>query len=196
MTEEHGSPPHPELTRFLFALGRGEPGAAAELMPELMEELALIARAHMRSQRADHTLQPTALVNEVWLKLLGSGETSWNDRAQFFATAARAMRQVLVDHERARRRDKRGGGERPVSLHTGFVDAERPSGLDVLDFDAALTELEALDERHARVVDLRYFGGLEVEEVAEVLGVSKTTVERDWRAARAWLWRRLKSGSP
>lgn len=181
-------PREPELTRFLADLG-GE-GVDESVLVSLMAELGVIARATLRSQREGHTLQPTALVNEAYLKLSARAGLPWTDRKHFFATAARAMRQVLVDHERTRRREKRGGGRQGVTLHADMGITAGPE-VDLLDLDAAIAELEALDERRARVVVLRYFGGLDVDEVADVMGVSKTTVERDWRAARAWLWQRL-----
>lgn len=195
MPREPAPTPRPDVTLLLSALARGETKAAEDLLPLLLVELGQLARVQLRSQRAGHTLQPTALVNEAWLKLVGASG-SFSDRAHFFATAARAMRQVLVDHERARRTDKRGGDAQRLTLQADLASgtgAPEVHEVDILDLDVALEELSALDERQARVVDLRYFAGLEMEEVAEALGVSKTTVERDWRAARAWLWRRLKS---
>jgi RNA polymerase sigma factor (TIGR02999 family) len=184
-------PDLPELTRFLSDLGRAGAERDAELLPQLLAELSVIARATLRSQRQGHTLQPTALVNEAYMKLASGEGAHWKDRKHFFATAALAMRQVLVDHERARRREKRGGAGQAVTLHTHMGGEALGPEVDLLDLDEAIAELEALDERRARVVVLRYFGGLEVEEVAEVMQVSRTTVERDWRAARAWLWQRL-----
>ena len=185
----------PDPTELFSALEGASPEELERLVPVLMAELRSIARAQLRSQRAGHTLQPTALVNEAYLKLVGSAG-SWNDRTHFFATAARAMRQVLCDHERGRRREKRGGSGQAVTLHPELrelVSSAEAHEVDLLDLDSALEELEQLDERQARVVELRYFAGLEVDETAEALGVSKTTVERDWRAARAWVGRRLES---
>lgn len=182
-------PADPELTRFLADLGNE--GLDQALLVPLMAELAVIARATLRSQRQGHTLQPTALVNEAFMKLASRAGSPWVDRKHFFATAARVMRQVLVDHERARRRDKRGGHGVGVTLYSNMGGTVEGPEVDLLDLDEAIADLEQIDERRARVVVLRYFGGLEVDEVAEVMGVSKTTVERDWRAARAWLWRRL-----
>ena len=187
---EPGADP-PALTRYLAAIGR-DPTVDATCMPVLLAELGVIARSALRTQRQGHTLQPTALVHEAWLKLVGGEGASFRDRSHFFATAALAMRQVLVDHARARRSEKRGGRHQAVTLHTHLGGATAPPEVDLLDLDQAVSELEELDERRARVVVLRYFGGLEVDEVAEVMGVSKTTVERDWRAARAWLWQRLR----
>ncbi len=185
-------PADPELTRFLADLG--SEGVDEAMLVALMAELGVIARATLRSQRQGHTLQPTALVNEAYMKLAARAGSPWVDRKHFFATASRAMRQVLVDHERARRREKRGGDGVGVTLYTDMGGAVEGPEVDLLDLDQAIAELEEVDERRARVVVLRYFGGLEVDEVAEVMGVSKTTVERDWRAARAWLWRRLTPG--
>lgn len=163
-------------------------------MPYLYGELRAIAEGCLKSQRPDHTLQPTALVHEAYLKLFDATELAPNDRKHFFRLAARAMRQLLIDHARARGRDKRAGDRGEVTLDEA-IGAAAGIDFDWLDLDEALTDLAALDERQARVVELRYFGGLEVDDVAQVLDVSRSTVERDWRAARAWLGVRLDGGS-
>lgn len=183
--------PTPELTVALRNLGRGA-GAEATLLPFVMTELRSVAAGYLAAQRADHTLQPTALVNEAFLKLFGSTALGGvRDRAHFFALAAKAMRQILVDHARARRAVKRGaarsGEETLGDLSRGTVAVND----ELLDVDASLSELALLDERQARVVELRFFAGLEMPEVADVMELSLSTVEREWRAARAWLGRRL-----
>ena len=183
-------PDHGELTHFLNELGAGKPEAEAELMPLLYRELQRIARAAVGGDRVGETLQPTALVNSAYVKLFGTSQHEWENRKHFFVVAAQAMRQLVIDHARYKGRDKRGGGIPPVTLDEGLV-ADTIGEDRLLDLDEALTELESLEPRQARVVELRYFAGLEVEETAKVLGVSKTTVERDWRFARAWLTKRI-----
>jgi RNA polymerase sigma factor (TIGR02999 family) len=179
------------LTRFLNELALGQVNAAESLLPYVHAQLRSLAQVHLRGQPG-HTLQPTALVHEAFLRLFVPERCAWNDRRHFFALAARVMRQVLVDQARAQRRLKRGEGMLRVTLDERVV--ARPSGeLEMLDLDQALVELSSLDERQGRIVELRFFGGLEVEEVAGLLELSKSTVERDWRAARAWLGVRLES---
>jgi len=176
-----------ELTRFLNELGTGESADAAGLMPVVMRELKAIAEACFRSERPGNTLQATALVNEAFVKLFDGPKVEWNGRKHFYAVAAKAMRHLLVDQ--ARRRERRGAREHQT-LDRAIAAA---SGIDVdlIDLDEALRELADLDDREARVVELRYFGGLENREVARVLDVSVKTVERDWRSAKAWLADRL-----
>lgn len=183
-----------KLTVFLNELARGNSQAGETLMPYVYDELRVIAESYMRRQQAGHTLQPTALVNEAYLKLFKPEAVGWNDRKHFFSLAAKAMRQLLVDHARRAGAAKRDGGLRPQTLDEAFAQSsEFP--VDLLDMNMALEELSQRDERQGRVVELRYFGGLEMEEVATVLDVSKRTVEREWRAARAWLGHRLELGS-
>jgi RNA polymerase sigma factor (TIGR02999 family) len=185
--------PYPELTVALRDLGAGRKEAADVLLPALVAELHAVASGYLGPRAASHTLQPTALVNETFVKLFGAtGLERIHDRAHFFALAARVMRQILVDHARQRRaarRDDNGNSEVTLADTLGLGVAALA---DVLDVDATLDELARLDERQARIVELRFFAGLEVEEVAGVLGVSLSTVEREWRVARAWLGRRLK----
>lgn len=183
-----------QATRLLSDLGCGDVDAAAKLLPLIYDELRGIAARHFRRQRLDHTLQPTALVHEAFLKLVDQTQAKWKDRAHFFAVAATAMRQILVNHALARAAAKRGGGAARIAL-TGEMAATPESDFDPLVLDEALKSLARLDSRKARVVELRFFSGLSVEEVAEVLGVSRTTVEGDWRTARAWLSRALRGGS-
>lgn len=179
-----------ETTRLLVDLGRGDPSAAARLLPLVYDELRALAGRYFRRQRSDHTLQPTALVHEAFLRLVDQTHAQWNDRAHFFAVAAQAMRQILINHALARAAAKRGGGRARIALAEDLAPAAEHE-FDALALDEALKQLAELDERKARIVELRFFGGLSVEEVAEVLGVSKTTVESDWRMARAWLSRAL-----
>jgi RNA polymerase sigma factor (TIGR02999 family) len=184
--------PTPELTSFLAALAGGEGGGDVTRLEHVLKELRVIAASQMRRQGPGHTLQPTALVNAAYLKLFRCAPGAWKDRGHFYTVAAKAMRQVLVDHARARMRAKRGGGRRAGTL----IDAPggQQADAELLDVDEALSALAAFDEAKARVVELRYFGGFEVAEVAEMMGTSKSTVEREWRAARAWLAMRLRSG--
>jgi RNA polymerase sigma factor (TIGR02999 family) len=181
-----------EITLLLTRLGDGDHSVADTLARLVYDELHRIADLAMRRERPDHTLQPTLLVSEAFLKLVGQRDTRWQNRAQFFAVAAQAIRRILIDHARARRRVKRDFGLR-VTLDASL--AEAPGGeLDVLDLDAALVKLEAVAPRQARVVELRYFGGLEVEATAAALGISPATVKRDWTFARAFMLRELQPG--
>lgn len=156
------------------------------LLPIVYDELRALAAACLRGERSDHTLQPTALVNEVYVKLAGQANINWSDRAHFMALAARAMRNTLVNHALARAADKRGGGVRPVLLSTSIMPSEK-NAVDAVELDEALTQLAALDSRKAKVVEMRFYGGMTVEEISHVLGISISTVEADWRMARAHL---------
>jgi RNA polymerase sigma factor (TIGR02999 family) len=185
------NPPPNDVTLLLAEVGRGDPAASARLMELVYEELRALAGSYARGQRADHPLQPTALVHEAFVKLVDASQAQWNDRAHFFALAATAMRQILTDHARARRAQKRGGGEwERVSLSEAILPDEG-NAIDLIALDEALTELAAYDERKHRIVEMRFFGGLTIDEVARLVGVSTTTVESEWRAARAWLGVRL-----
>ena len=181
-----------ETTRILSELRDGDPSAADRLMTVVYDRLRNLAGAAFRDQRADHTLQPTALVHEVFLRLVEPGRVEWNDRMHFFAVAARAMRMVLADHARRRGAAKRGGDRARVALEDFSAEGEPPL-LDLVDLDAALERLNELEPRHVRIVELRFLSGLTVEEVATVLELSRTTVESDWRMARAWLARQLEN---
>lgn len=166
----------------------GDRDALERLLPLVYDELRRHAAGLFRRERPDHTLQPTAVVHEAWLRLSPAGP--WTSRAQFFAVAGRLMREVLIDHARARAAAKRGGGNLRVTYHDELETpgaGDGPKGTDVLALDVALEKLEALDERQARVVELRYFAGLSIEETAEALAVSPATVKREWQMARAWL---------
>jgi RNA polymerase sigma-70 factor (ECF subfamily) len=192
---EVGSAATVPVTALLAAWSGGDAAALERLLPIVYAELKSIARQVFRRERGDHTLQPTAVVHEAFLKLAGGAPVSFRDRAHFFAVASQAMRQVLVDHARARLADKRGGGATRMELGDSAVD--RSSGAagaglaDVLAVDQALERLTAVDPDLARIVTLRFFGGLTVEEAAEVVGVSAPTVKRDWRLAKAFLAREL-----
>ena len=179
-----------EVTTLLQAWGRGEDAALDEIIPIVYRELRRIAHHYMAGERPDHTLQTTALVNEAYLKLVDSRGVNWRNRAQFFAISARLMRRILVDYARARGYRKRGAGARDVTLHDKLVGPNE-RGRNVLELDDALKALAELDPRKSKVVELRFFGGLSLEETAEVLKVCPDTVLRDWRMAKAWLGREL-----
>ena len=181
-----------EVTSLLSRLAGGDKSVIERLMPLVYAELHRRANQSMRQERADHTLQPTALVHEVYLKLVQQREPNFKNRAHFYAIAAQLMRRILTDHARARLAAKRGGaaeGEVPLDLRG--IRTDQPTG--VIAVNDALKELSVHDERQEKIVEMRFFGGLTVEETAEVLGVSVRTVEREWSMARAWLYRRLKT---
>jgi RNA polymerase sigma factor (TIGR02999 family) len=168
-----------------------DPAARERLVPIVYDELRRLAHHYMRGERADHTLQATALVNEVYLRLAGIDSMQWRDRAHFFAMAATLMRRVLVDYARLRTREKRGGGVSVTSLDENVIAPQ--SAVDVLALDEALERLAAVDPQQGRVVELRFFAGLSVEETAEALGISPATVKRDWATAKLWLFNELKA---
>jgi RNA polymerase sigma factor (TIGR02999 family) len=178
-----------EVTGLLKAWRQGEPAALDELIPLVYGELRRIAAHYLRQERRGHTLQTSALVNEAFLRLVDQ-TVDWRNRAQFFGIAARLMRQILVDHARHRDRAKRGGGQIQVALDEA-LDVAQTRDADLVALDEALTALAQFDPQQSRVVELRYFGGLTIAETAEVLGVSDSTVEREWNLARAWLLREL-----
>jgi RNA polymerase sigma factor (TIGR02999 family) len=181
---------HREITRLLADWAEGDREALERLTPLVHAELRRIARRQMGGERQGHTLQATALVNEAYLRLAGQGGFEWRDRAHFYAVCAQVMRHVLIDHARAHARDKRGGGALRVELNeAALMGGEGASELVAL--DEALRELEEVDPQKGRVVELRYFAGLSIEETAEVLNISPTTVRREWRRAKAWLYRAL-----
>ena len=177
-----------QVTRLLGSLEAGDPGALEQLIGLIYEELHEIAERQMRGERPDHTLQPTLLVNEAFMRLTASNTFTWQNRAQFFGVAAQAMRRILVDHSRRRRTQKRSGGQR-VPLDVNLVGGNHD--MDFEDLNEALNRLAELDARQARIVELRYFGGLTIEEVAEVLAFAPSTVKRDWQFAKAWLLAQL-----
>ncbi|HEX7154619.1 MAG TPA: sigma-70 family RNA polymerase sigma factor [Thermoanaerobaculia bacterium] len=179
-----------DISRLLRQSREGDRQAMDELLPLVYEELRRIAAGYLRSQRPGHTLQPTALLNEAYIRLAGAESHEWNDRTHFFATAAAIMRNILVDHARARQAEKRGGGVTPMPLELAGDRAIEPQA-DLVALDDALRALAKYDERKARVLELRYFGGLTVEETAEILGTSVATIGRETRFATAWLKREM-----
>ncbi len=180
-----------EVTLLLSALTRGDDGAASKLIPVVYDELRRLAGGYMRRERVDHTLQATALVHEAYLKLVEQRSVNWQSRAHFFGVAAQLMRRILIDHARGHSRKKRGGEQKKVALDEAFVFSEQQAD-ELLAVDESLDRLAKIDPRQSRVVELRFFGGLSVEESAEVLGVSPKTVKRDWSVAKAWLYADLK----
>jgi RNA polymerase sigma factor (TIGR02999 family) len=183
-----------EVTSLLHAWRGGDQGALDKLMPLVYGELRKLAHRYMLRERAGHTLQTTAVVNEAYLRLIDARQVEWKDRAHFFAISANLMRRILVEFARSRGRNKRGGDVRKVELDEALA-VSPPRGTDLVALDDALTALAAMDERKAKVIELRFFGGLSVEETAEVLNVSADTVMRDWKLAKVWLWREMKHGA-
>jgi RNA polymerase sigma factor (TIGR02999 family) len=178
------------VTELLTRWSQGDDGALAELTPLVYEELRRVAHHHMGGQRPDHTLQTTALINEVYLRLANQTNPRWQDRAHFFAVAARAMRQILVSYARNQASQKRGGGAVKVELDEAALVSPEESK-EIVDLHEALEALSTLDSRKAQVVELKYFGGLNYDEIAEVLKISRITVRRDWEFARVWLYTEL-----
>src|ERR1022692_1062976 len=181
-----------EITQLLVAWGNGAPVALETLAPLVQQELHRIAARYIAGERPGHVLQATALVNEAFLRLIDWKSVQWNSRAHFFGMAAQMMRRILVDVARARHREKRGGAAIQVSLSEALNTPDE-SGVEIVALDDALKDLERLDPRQSRVVELRFFGGLGLEETAEVLNVSVGTVRRDWSLAQAWLYRELST---
>lgn len=193
-TARHTPPPPPNVTELLLAWSAGDDRAFEQLVPLVHEELHRLARRQMFGERDGHTLQTTALVNEAYLRLVDLTRIRWQDRAHFLAMSARLMRRILVDHARSRGYQKRGGGAPLVALDEALVvSVERTQ--DLVALDDALQAFAAVDERKSRVVELRYFGGLSIEETAAALSVSPETVRRDWRIAKVWLLRQLGGGA-
>jgi RNA polymerase sigma factor (TIGR02999 family) len=179
-----------EVTRLLKAWSNGEEQALDRLVPEIHRELRKLAASYLRKERPEHTLQPTALVNEAFLKLIDQRAVKWQNRAHFFGIAAQAMRRILVDHARAHGASKRGDGVRTIPIDDAVIVGGTVD-IDLLALDEALTRLAAIDPQQSRVVELRYFGGLTMEETAEVMHISPATVGREWRMAKAWLFAEL-----
>jgi len=182
------------ITGLLVAWSRGEDSALAQLTPLVLGELRRLARSYLRRERDNHTLQTDALVNEAYLRLIDLSRVAWRDRTHFFALSARLMRRILVDYARSRQYQKRGGARQKISLDDA-VGFSADSGADLIAVDDALSTLSAVDARKAQVVELRFFGGLTVAEIAEALQVSEPTVMRDWRVAKMWLLRELSSSA-
>jgi RNA polymerase sigma-70 factor (ECF subfamily) len=180
-----------EISQLLMNWSNGDSAALDELIPIVYSELRRLANRYLRRERSDHTLQPTALVHEAYLRLMDQSNVRWQNRAHFFGVAAQMMRRILVDHAKARRRTKRGGCGRKLSLDDA-IGISQVRSVDLVALDDALTSLAEIDARKSRVVEMRYFGGLCVKETAEVLGVSANTVMRDWTMARAWLYHEIK----
>lgn len=178
------------ISRLLVDWGDGDKTALDKLVPMVYRELRRLAGYYMRRQRADHTLQTSALINEAYLRLIDYKNMRWEDRAHFFAVAAQAMRRILVDHARRRGYSKRGGGALKVSFDEAVVGAKE-RGAELVALDDALKDLAAIDPRKCQVVELRYFGGLSVDETAEVIGLAPVTVMREWRSAKGWLLRTI-----
>lgn len=183
------------VTELLISWNDGDPQALEEFLPKVYGELHRLAEGYFRSESSGHTLQATALVNEAYLRLVDQKHVKWQNRAHFFGVAAQMMRRILVDHARRRRAGKRGGEAQHLPLDEAR-DAGVSPDLNLLFLDRALTELAAFDPEQSRIVELRFFAGLKVPEVAEVLSVSPATVKREWSAARAWLFRRLNQETP
>ena len=185
-----------DLTALLRAWSAGDNEAADQLVALVYQELRRQATRYLSRERGDHTLRPTALVNEAYIRLVGQRRVVWQDRAQFFAVAATVMRRLLVDHARQHAASKRGGWSHTVSLEDGErVSVSPTQNLDIIAVNDALLELSVLDPLRSRMIELRFFGGLTTDETAEVLGISTATVTRGWRLARAWLHHRLTYGS-
>ena len=189
---ETATPDKGQVTRWLIAGSEGDAHALESLLPLVYDELHRQAVGFFRRERAGHTLQPTALVNEVYLRLVNQQDVSWQNRAQFFGIAAQMMRRILVSHARAREAKKRGGAVQHITLQEELAAAPERD-LNLLALDDALTRLETLDPEKSRMVELRFFSGLSVEETAEVMGISPRTVDRQWQTAKAWLHREISA---
>ena len=183
-----------QITLLLNEWGGGNRAALDKLVPLVYRELRRLARHYMNNERPDHTLQTTALVSEAYLRLVHYQKMHWENRAHFLAVAAQAMRRILVDHARAHHYAKRGGGAQTLSLEDAPILCAEPAP-DILALDEALLELESMDPRKCRLVEFKFFGGLSTEEIAEVLAISTATVEREWRAAKAWLYQAMTEGN-
>jgi len=188
-------PPDSNITQLLAKVRKGDRESERQLMEAVYEELHRLAAGYMRRERQDHTLQASALVNEAYVRLIGNGPVSWESRAHFFVTAAQTMRRVLIDHARKHVAEKRGGAGLRIELDENIAAVGSGESSRMLDLDRALTRLAELDARQARIVELRFFAGLTVEQTAEVMAISEKTVKRDWSMARAWLEGEI-TGSP
>jgi len=185
-----------EVTRTFLRWRDGDGSALEALLPLVYDEMRRLAGSYLRREREGHTLQPTALAHEAYIRLIDQHSVTWESRAHFMGLAAQAMRRILADHARRHGARKRGGGAARVSLSIAEHDvAADPGDVDIQELDAALEDLANLEPRQARVVELRFFGGLSIEETGEVLGVSPATIKRDWTLARAWLYRELRGSS-
>lgn len=183
--------PSPNLTQLLISYSEGNREALEELLPQVYQELRRLAQSYMRRESSGHTLQATALVHEAFFRLVDQKSMQWQNRAQFFGIAAQLMRRILIDHARNRHAAKRGGSQAKIAFDEAVHWSDGDEGPDLLALDVALEKLAAIDARQAKVVELRYFGGLSIEETAHVLGTSPATVKRDWTLAKVWLYREL-----
>jgi RNA polymerase sigma-70 factor (ECF subfamily) len=189
------SEPSPQnVTKLLVQWSKGDHGALEALVPLVYEELRRLARYYLRQEKQNHTLSSTALVHEAYLRLVSQKEVTWQSRAHFFGVASQMMRRILVDHARRHAYAKRGGGALTLALEEAVATPQRRE-VDLVALDDALDTLAKLDERQSRMVELRFFGGLSIEETSEVLGISAPTVKREWASARAWLYREISRGS-
>ena len=179
------------ITQLLIRWNGGDQTALDQLMPLVYSELRRLANNYLRREKQGHTLQPTALVNEAYLRLVDQRNAKWQNRAQFYGIAAQLMRRILVDHARMKHAEKRGGSQQE-RLSIASIEVSSKPNLDLLALHEAMEELALMDPQQSRIVELKFFGGLSIEEVAEVLGISHATVERDWKVARAWLRRKLE----
>ena len=180
-------PPH-EITRMLLELTDGNEEVVNQILPHIYDELRRLASSYLRRERSNHTLQPTALVHEAYMKLIDQSRVKWQNRAHFFGIAAQVMRRILMDHARKHTAEKRGGEAELLPIEEEILIVSHDKSAELIALDDALQQLAEMDERKAKIVELRYFGGLSIEETAEVLGVSVPTVNREWRMAKAWLY--------
>ncbi|MEP6900445.1 MAG: sigma-70 family RNA polymerase sigma factor [Actinomycetota bacterium] len=181
-----------QITAMLRAWGSGQQEASDALLPLVYDELRRQAARFLRRERIGHTLQTTALIHETYLKLIDQKEVGWQNRAHFFGIAAQAMRRILIDYARQRHREKRGGADENLPLEEAAFVVAGEKSIDLIALDEALTRLTVMDERQARIVELRYFSGLSIEETAEVLRISPATVKSDWKSAKAWLYQEIR----
>ena len=177
-----------EITRMLLELTDGNEEVVNQILPHIYDELRRLASSYLRRERSNHTLQPTALVHEAYMKLIDQSRVKWQNRAHFFGIAAQVMRRILMDHARKHTAEKRGGDAELLPIEEEILIVSHDKSAELIALDDALQQLAEMDERKARIVELRYFGGLSIEETAEVLGVSVPTVNREWRMAKAWLY--------
>ncbi len=182
-----------DITQMLIDLTDGNKEVVNEILPVVYAELRKLASSYLRKERGNHTLQPTALVHEAYMKLIDQKKVKWQNRSHFFGIAAQVMRRILMDYARKHKAEKRGGAGENVSLEEEFIIIQGERSHELLALDEALENLAKMDEMKAKIVELRYFGGLSVEEVAEVLGVSEITIKRHWRMAKAWLYGQIAS---
>lgn len=187
-------PDEKNVTQMLADWRKGDRSALDKLMPMVYQELRRLASSYLRRERPDHTLQPTALVHEAYFRLVDQRNVSWQNRAHFFGIAAQMMRRILVDHARSHLYAKRGGGAQKLALDEAIAVPGQEPEVDIAALDEALNNLQAIDPRQSRIVELRYFGGLSIEATAEVLKISPATVKREWNIARTWLHREIRRG--